>query len=126
MARKSKKTEAKVEEQAQVQEAQEAQKPVRSMSETLQKYRGAYKASHSASGRASLNVGDLIAKLLEGQTPDRVVAIAERALGLKKGELWAKYEGLNPGQQRMNAGNRIRAAFKRGDLDEKALKAAIH
>jgi len=106
--------------------AEEETKVVRNMSETLQKYRKNYKASHSATGRASLNVGDLVAKGLEGKTPEQVVALAEKLLGLKAGELWSKYERLNPGQQRMNAGNRIRAAFKRGDLDEKTFKAATH
>lgn len=104
----------------------EEQAPKRTMAETLQRYRGSYVACTSPTGRSSLRKNDQIAKLLEGQPPEAVVAIAERALGLEAGELWAKYEKLNPGQQRMNAGNRIRAAVKRGDLDTRGLEAAIH
>ena len=108
-------------------ETPQEEKPAkRTMSETLQRYRGKYKATTSSNGRSSLSIGDVVAVLLEGQSPSQVVAVAERALGMKPGTLWAKYEKLNPGQQRMNAGNRIRAAVKRGELNEKQLKAAIH
>ena len=119
MSKKAKKTEKQ-------EEKQEEKKVVRTMSQTLQNYRAKYQPTVSHTGRKSLSVGDELAKALEGKEPQEVVAIAERALGLKKGELWAKYQKLNAGQQRMNAGNRMRAAVKRGDLSSKQIQAAIH
>ena len=88
----------------------------RDMSSTLRKYRVRYQATTAYSGRASLNNGDAIAEFLEGMEPIDVMKAAEQILGLENGELVARYENLNPGQQRMNAGNRLRAALKRGDI----------
>lgn len=98
----------------------------RRMAETLKKYAVTYEPSISYSGRKSLNTGDDLAHLLAGMSPRDVITVAERALGLEPDELWEKYQSLNPGQQRMNAGNRIRSAIKRGDITEDQVKAAIH
>lgn len=89
----------------------------RDMSSTLLRYRQQYEPTMAYSGRASLNNGDPIAEHFAGMSPLEVMQEAERLLGLDNGELVARYENLNPGQQRMNAGNRVRAAIKRGDLD---------
>jgi len=96
----------------------------RSMAGTLNAYRGNYEPSLSACGRKSLNCGDDLAGLLAGLEPEQVIKLAELALDLEVGTLQAKYEALNPGQKRMNAGNRIRAAIKRGDLDVATIKTA--
>jgi hypothetical protein len=97
------------------------------MSKTLDRYKPQYKETVAYSGAKSQNNGDGIAEILAGLTPEAVCHTAERLLGLENGELVAKYQHLNPGQQRMNSGNRIRAALKRGDatIDEvkKAAKA---
>ena len=98
--------------------------PARGMASTLNRYKPGYVECVSYSGSLSQNNGDVLAKALEGKTPDEVMALAEKVLGLEAGTLVAKYESLNPGQKRMNSGNRIRAALKRGDLDEATLKAA--
>lgn len=97
----------------------------RNMSKILRKYAVGYEPSISVSGRKSLNTGDDVAHMLSGAEPFMVVKIAERALGLEAGELWAKYEHLNRGQQRMNAGNRLRAAIKRGDITIEDVKKAV-
>ena len=97
----------------------------RGMAKTLAKYRETYKPSVSPSGRKSLNNGDPIAQILEGRDADEVLAIAEQLLELNPGELVARYENLNPGQRRMNGGNRIRSAIKRGDHTIKELEAAV-
>lgn len=94
----------------------------RGMSATLLKYRASYVDTVSSSNRPSLHNGDVVAKFLAGQDPLIVMAAAERILGLDTGFLTAKYASLNPGQQRMNAGNRIRAALKRGDITAAELK----
>ena len=97
----------------------------RGMASTMAKYRETYKPSVSPSGRKSLNNGDPIAQILEGRDADEVLAIAEQLLELNPGELVARYENLNPGQRRMNGGNRIRSAIKRGDHTIKELEAAV-
>ena len=90
----------------------------RTMSKQLNKYRETYQDSVAYSGRKSKNTGDDLANLLSGMTPVEVCTIAEQVLGLEEGELLTRYEEMNPGQIRMNAGNRIRFAIKRGDVTE--------
>jgi len=88
----------------------------RSMAETLARYRAKYQPVTSAAGRKSLNNGDDIALFLEGMTHTEVLQAAERILGFESGELQERYAHLNIGAQRMNGGNRLRAALKRGDI----------
>lgn len=91
----------------------------RDMASTLAKYREMpehYKPTVAYSGRKSLSIGDTVAQFLDGMSPAEVLEAAERILGLEGGELVAKYAHLNLGQQRMNGGNRLRAALKRGDI----------
>jgi len=97
----------------------------KSMSRTLNKYRTGYEPTVAYSGRVSLNTGDDVAVLLAGLAPDAVIRVAEQLLGLEDGELMTRYAGLNPGQRRMNGGNRIRAAIKRGDATVDDLKAVL-
>ena len=104
-------------------EERTADEPKRSMAGTLGRYRTAYEPSIAAGGRKSFNCGDDLAGLLAGLEPEQVIKLAELALDLEVGTLQAKYDALNPGQKRMNAGNRIRAAIKRGDLELDAIKA---
>lgn len=97
----------------------------KSMSKTIAKYREMYEPSISASGRKSLNTGDAIAHLLAGLEPLAVMHAAERLLEMEADELVTKYEKLNRGQQRMNAGNRIRSAIKRGERTIEDLEGAV-
>ena len=96
----------------------------RTMAQTLLRYRAGYQDTVSSSNRPSLHNGDPVAKFLEGRDPSLVMAAAERILGLEAGFLTTKYASLNPGQQRMNSGNRIRAALKRGDITASQLTLA--
>ena len=86
------------------------------MARTLERYRATYEQTLSANGHISADNGDDVAATLRGLDPSSVVRLAEKLLGFANGELAAKYEHLNPGQQRMNAGNRIRAAYRKGTL----------
>lgn len=95
------------------------------MTKVLSRYKTRYELSISASGRKSLNNGDSVASILEAKTPEQVMRAAEIVLKLADGELFAKYGHLNNGQKRMNAGNRIRAAHKRGDLRLEDLEMAM-
>jgi len=60
------------------------------------------------------DVGDETAKLLrEAGNLDEVYAIGAKFLREKEAVLRDKYKHLNPGQQRMVIGNRMRAASKK-------------
>ena len=89
-------------------------KKFRAMSKTLAHYRQAYEDK--------TRCGDDLSHRLMGMSPEAVVEMAERLLGLNAGEWAEKYAGLNRGQKRMNAGNRIRAAIKAGKLAIEAVK----
>jgi len=97
----------------------------RGMAGTLSKYREQYVPTVAASGRKSLSNGDELAQTLEYKDHVVVMKIAETVLGLEAGFLATKYEKLNNGAKRMNSGNRIRAAIKRGDITIEDVKAAI-
>ena len=77
------------------------------MAGILANYRAGYVPSIAASGKKSA---------LEGKTAEEVLQIADSLLGLPSGTLQSQYARLNPGQQRMNAGNRLRAALKKGTI----------
>lgn len=98
----------------------EEKKAPRRMADVLRAARVGYEETKAYSGKASLNNGDELAKALAGQTPDQAMAAAEAVHKVfdpdNVPDLGAKYEKLNKGQQRMNSGNRIRAAVKRGDV----------
>ena len=102
-------------------------KEKRSMADTLKQHRGNYVHTDGYAG-LSINNGDDVAAMLAMFEPDRVIAIAEAVLQMDKGALAARYAKLNNGQKRMNAGNRIRAAYKKKLITktdiQKAAKAA--
>lgn len=69
------------------------------------------KERKTAGGHTSIHCGDNTAKKLVGKSLDEVFKIAASTLKEPEKELRAKYAHLNPGMQRMNLGNRIRAAL---------------
>ena len=71
------------------------------------------KEHKTAGGNPSVDNGDALAKALRGAELDAVYAQAAKALGVPEAELRTRYAGLNPGMQRMNLGNRMRAAAKK-------------
>jgi len=60
------------------------------------------------------DVGDEAAVMLRGKSLDETYTAAARFLRVPENDLRTKYEHLNPGQQRMNLGNKIRFAIKKG------------
>lgn len=64
----------------------------------------------SSNGNLSYDCGDQLARRLEGKSLQEVYDIASAELGIPQADLMKKYEHLNAGMQRMNLGNRIRAA----------------
>lgn len=95
------------------------------MNEILNAYRKGYEDSKTPNGRASKRCGDELSVLLTGLDGDDAIRLAEKLLALEEGLLWTKYESLNEGQRRMNAGNRIRGGLKREDITIANVKAAI-
>ena len=94
------------------------------MSGQLARYRVGYKVSITASGSKSLSNGDEVATFLQMKTPEEVCRIADYVCDQPLGWHEAKYESLNPGQKRMNAGNKIRARVKKGEITIDEIKAA--
>lgn len=70
------------------------------------------KEKRTAGGNVSVDCNDPIAEQLRGLPLDAVYGAAVGHLGVPKPDLIAKYSHLNVGMQRMNLGNRIRAAVK--------------
>lgn len=70
-----------------------------------------YVQTVAASGARSLNNGDTVAQSLAGATLDEVKKVAS-SIGVEDVD---KYDHLNPGQARMNLGNRIRGALNKDE-----------
>ena len=96
----------------------------KNLSNTMKEYRKKYTKTTAYNGLPTVNNGDEVAEALAKLAPSEVVDLAERVLGLVEGELWEKYSHLNPGQQRMCSGNRIRAAVKKGTITAKDVTKA--
>ncbi len=96
----------------------------KNMAEILRKYRAGYEISTTATGRKSLRCGDVTSIKLTGLTGFQAIDLAEKLIGVDAGILRAKYEHLNEGQRKMNAGNRIRGALKRGEITEEQIESA--
>lgn len=69
-----------------------------------------YQPCVAASGKKSKDNNDAVAQELRGQTLDFAYSRAAEYLQVSEDSLRAQYKHLNPGQQRMCLGNRIRGA----------------
>jgi hypothetical protein len=87
--------------------------PVYKMQDHLRKYKARYVKITSPTGNTSLTNFDDVAKALCTKAPEEVVKLASKLLGL---DLATRYEKLNPGQRRMNCGNLIRGAIRKGTV----------
>jgi hypothetical protein len=83
------------------------------MAEQLKAARVRYAKTKRPSGAASADNADAIAKALRDFEPLEVCEIADKVFKLPLGSHEAKYSKLNPGQKRMNSGNRIRAYWRK-------------
>jgi hypothetical protein len=93
----------------------------RQMSRTLHEHARQYVTASNVSGTTTKICGDGLSQDLLALTPEQVSVVASSLLGLDA----SKYDHLNPGQVRMNWGNRLRAALKKGVIDADALADAM-
>jgi hypothetical protein len=71
-----------------------------------------YQAYKRADGKTSLDNGDGVAATLRGVALELVYKTCAKEIGESVEALKAKYGHLNPGMQRMNLGNRLRAHYR--------------
>ena len=84
------------------------------MSKVLAKYRSAYVRTTKADGRVSMDKGDEVAQALRDMKLGDVLALADIVTKSRFDTHANRYQSLNVGSQRMNAGNRIRAQIRKG------------
>lgn len=84
-----------------------------SMAAQLRAARVHYAKTKRPDGASSADCADAIAKALRDYEPLEVCEVCDRVFGLEVGTTAHRYFDLNPGQKRMNAGNRIRATWKK-------------
>jgi len=83
------------------------------MAAQLRAARAHYTKTKRPDGASSADCADAIAKALRDYEPLEVCEVCDRVFDLEVGTTAHKYFSLNPGQKRMNAGNRIRATWKK-------------
>jgi hypothetical protein len=88
------------------------------MAQALREARVRYVKTKRPEGSASMDCGDLLARTLRDLEPLEVAALADKVLGEAPGYHAGKYDHLNPGQIRMNSGNRIRSLLKTGSAPD--------
>lgn len=81
------------------------------------------KERKTAGGHASVDSNDDLAQKLRGLSIDEVYKHAADVLKEPEADLRAKYAHLNVGMQRMNMGNRMRAAVMKSNQPPKPAKA---
>ena len=92
----------------------------KTMSGTLNKYRKNYLTTHTAKGNKSQSSKESVAaRYFEGYDHCAVAHMVASLLNLPAfDELYHQYAHLNNGQMRMNSGNKLNNAIKRGELIE--------
>ena len=81
-----------------------------------------YVKGKGPSGGTTFHNGDAVATNLAGLSLEAVYSVASQALSIPVEDLQAKYGHLNPGQQRMNLGNRLRGLVQKVDKANANLK----
>lgn len=71
-----------------------------------------YIKAKSVNGNSTMHCGDLVAVIMLPLTLDQCYQYTAQTIGVPEQELRNKYRHLNPGMQRMNLGNKIRAFNK--------------
>lgn len=107
-------------------EVMELEAPKKSQAETLKEYRKGYRVSVTGNGRKSqASVLSAVAMYWEGNDHGKVAQWAAILLNEETLAFYNKYSHLNNGQMRMNSGNRVNAAVKRGEISTTELEAVM-
>lgn len=85
------------------------------MAKALRLARQRYEKTKRPDGSRSADNGDPVARELRDYEPLEVADLADKVFKVPAGTHRAKYAHLNPGQIRMNSGNRIRHEWKRAN-----------
>lgn len=80
--------------------------------------------SKTANGRRHLDIADDTADKLREKTLDQTYTYAAKVLDEPESDLRKRYKALNVGMQRMNLGNRVRAAFRAAEAAGSDMKKA--
>ena len=111
--------EGEADEEGSVEDAlDEAEEHASKMAEALRRARVRYVKDRRPDGAATAHCNDLIARELRDYDPEDVCKLCDRVFALPIGTTLARYDGLNNGQKRMNAGNRIRGAWRKQEDQE--------
>lgn len=100
----------------------------KTMHDTLAKYRKTYVTTYTArNNKSQSSPKSVVAKYMEGFDHAQVAQFTSSLLGSSMDmlEFYHQYSHLNNGQMRMNCGNRINAAVKRGDIIEGDVEAIV-
>ena len=98
-------------------EEEEEEENLNTMAKKLRAAREHYELSVSASGSKSYHNGDTVAAFFEAQPAEVAMELADEFTPLPDGDTHAnRYANLNIGSQRMNSGNKLRGAIRRGDI----------
>lgn len=90
----------------------EAMTVAQRMAEALKNARKRYTKTKRPNGASSACCGDKTSRAMQDLEPIEAAYLADKVLKQPDGTHIGKYGHLNPGQIRMNSGNRIRAAVK--------------
>lgn len=101
------------EQERKVLETEEEEGSQKTMSKQLTAARKRYRPVKKSDGSKSADCGDGIALALENKEPVEVAGLADVIMGEEPGYHERRYIALNPGQVRMNSGNRIRAHYRK-------------
>jgi hypothetical protein len=103
-------------------EDEDEDEDTKTMSNHIKPYQARYVSAKNVNGSSTKICGDELSQILLAYDAANAVALASKLL--KRPDVLTKYAGLNPGQQRMNAGNLIRNAIKREELTIEDVQAA--
>lgn len=83
------------------------------MKDVLKAHKENYTKTKGEDGKQHFDNGDEVAEALRGADLDSVYSHVAKELGVTAKSLKEKYGHLNPGQQRMNLGNRLRGHMRK-------------
>ena len=94
-------------------DADEEEREEHPMARALRLARARYVKDTRPDGSKTQHNGDAIATRLRDLEPGDTAALADEVCGVEPGTHFQRYATLNPGQMRMNSGNKIRGVWRK-------------